>query len=50
MFELSSRLVGIYKTDNFTKTICIDNKDINLLGDVGAVGAAEQSAVTEVAA
>jgi len=28
MFELSSRLVGIYKTNNCTKSICIDNGDI----------------------
>ncbi|OLL26168.1 Structural maintenance of chromosomes protein 4 [Neolecta irregularis DAH-3] len=27
MFELSARLVGIYKTSNMTKSITIDNKD-----------------------
>ncbi|CAD6897968.1 unnamed protein product [Tilletia controversa] len=32
MFELSSRLVGIYKTNNCTKSICIDNGDINTIG------------------
>ncbi|KAE8234564.1 hypothetical protein CF326_g388 [Tilletia indica] len=32
MFELSSRLVGIYKTNNCTKSICIDNGDINAIG------------------
>ena len=28
MFELASRLVGIYKTSNTTKTIAIDNNDV----------------------
>lgn len=31
MFELASRLVGIYKTNNCTKTISIDNSDIALI-------------------
>ncbi|CUA72888.1 Structural maintenance of chromosomes protein 4 [Rhizoctonia solani] len=29
MFELSHRLVGIYKTNNATRSICIDNKPIS---------------------
>jgi structural maintenance of chromosome 4 len=28
MFELGDRLVGIYKTDNVTKTVCIDPKAV----------------------
>lgn len=29
MFEASSRLTGVYKTKNMTKTISIDNTDIS---------------------
>ncbi|KDN53312.1 RecF/RecN/SMC protein [Tilletiaria anomala UBC 951] len=32
MFELASRLVGIYKTSSMTKSLTIENKDINLIG------------------
>ncbi|KAK0555450.1 Structural maintenance of chromosomes protein 4 [Tilletia horrida] len=47
MFELSSRLVGIYKTNNCTKSICIDNADINAIGkskdeEPGPAGLASQ--------
>ncbi|TYJ51077.1 hypothetical protein B9479_008372 [Cryptococcus floricola] len=30
MFELAHRLVGIYKTDNCTKSLAIENKDLRL--------------------
>ncbi|WVN86971.1 uncharacterized protein L203_102146 [Cryptococcus depauperatus CBS 7841] len=30
MFELAHRLVGIYKTNNCTKSVAIDNKDLRL--------------------
>ncbi|GAA5989333.1 hypothetical protein JCM11641_002765, partial [Rhodosporidiobolus odoratus] len=34
MFELSSRLVGIYKVSNETRSIAIDNKELSELPDV----------------
>ncbi|CAE6464638.1 unnamed protein product [Rhizoctonia solani] len=42
MFELSHRLVGIYKTNNATRSICIDNKPI-----VPIVPASTQNGLTE---
>lgn len=33
MFELADRLIGIYKTDNCTKSVCINPRIISLPSD-----------------
>ena len=38
MFELASRLVGIYKVNHMTKSVTVENKDYLAMGRQGSVG------------
>jgi structural maintenance of chromosome 4 len=49
MFELADRLVGIYKTDNATKTVTINPHQFVVGGAAGAAGKARGAAAAAAA-
>ncbi len=49
MFELADRLVGIYKTDNATKTVTINPRHF-VVGQAGAAGGSTAAAAAAAAA
>lgn len=40
LFELANRLVGVYKVENCTRSVAIDNTDLAAIADVDPAGKA----------